>query len=219
MTLAYPNTLDFNETPVRDPQGDTDWCLTRYDIKMQSVINIAAEVMAAIRYRLKLHRKTLSVKFNGREYIPQVQRGNTGTVDAQNGPKPQVCQFFQLTNTTWLLNYHIIAHYWQNPHGTGINAITTLGNYNDNNVGSDVIYNRWSESVEIVNNFTTRVREGQYAIRSDNLGEQQADELRSRMAVVSVPFGFLRRSSNYKVSDNGLAIQYRVVQNAPWSGV
>lgn len=224
VTLAYPHFIDFNHIPVRDPQSDTDWHLERYDIKVQTIINLdylstiapdlvgvvanAAEIMQAIRYRLQLHRCQLSVTFNGKEYIPIRQGGNDGYVDAKNGPKPQLCQLFEMTNTSFLLNYHIIAHYWQN--NTVPRDGTTISN--NNNEGNNVLYNRWTESVEMNSTqFTTRVREGQYAIRSDNVDGKTADELRSNMAVVSVPEGFLRKSSKYTVSEDGLAIQYRVV--------
>lgn len=229
VTLAYPHIFDFRHVPVRDPDGDTDWYLERYDIKVQTLVNLdylptiapdlvgvsanAAEIMQAIKYRLELPRRQLSVTFNGAEYIPVRQAENRGYVDASNGPKPQLCQVFALTNTSFLVNYHIIAHYWQN------NTTPRSGDsiVNVNNVGNNVLYNRWTESVDIdAQQFTTRTREGRYAIRSDNVDGKTADELRSNMAVVSVPTGFLRKSSSYKISEDGLTIQYRVVDEEQW---
>ena len=222
--MAYPHIFQFDQSPLRDPKSDTDWCIEKYEIKIQSVINLdylptiapdlvgvsanAAEIMAAIKYRLMLHQKKLSVTFNGKEYIPIRQGNNRGYVDARNGPKPQICQIFELTNTTFLLNYHIIAHYWQrNTDPRDENNLV-----NRNNPANNVLYNRWSETAEMDNcQYTTRTRTGEYAIRSDNVDGQTADELRSNMAVVSVPNGFLRKSSKYTVSEDGLAIQYQVV--------
>src|SRR5690606_6277255 len=119
-------------------------------------------------------RKTLSFKFNNYELIPQVQRGTNGSCDAVNGPQPQDCQILQLTNETFLILYRITAQYREK---TQINDNGTITNER----GSDVLTNRWSETVEIDGaNFTkAKVREGKFVIRSDNAANKTPDQFRS----------------------------------------
>ncbi len=206
---------------------------TKFDITVQSIINVEylsllatqlldagnpathnpAEIMKAVRSRLLQQRKTLSYKFNDVELIPAKQSRdgseNTlpGTVDAKNGPLPQSCIINTLTNTTFLITYHIIAHYWEN---LNINFDRMPLSINDR--GHNVISNRWTESVEIDEClYTTRIREGVYFIRSDNREALIADQLRTDMAVLSVPTGFVRDSATYTVSKDGLSLTYKIV--------
>lgn len=223
VTIPYVYTTRFHQRPVYDDMGNVDWMTTRFDIAVQGVVNYnylrlmnsdavgiidqnPAAVMKAVREKLLTPRKTLSFKFNNYELIPQVQRGTNGSCDAVNGPQPQDCQILQLTNETFLILYRITAQYREK---TQINDNGTITNER----GSDVLTNRWSETVEIDGaNFTkAKVREGKFVIRSDNAANKTPDQFRSNFAVVSVPQGFLRRQSRYTVSPDGLALQYRVV--------
>jgi hypothetical protein len=225
--LPYGSTTKFLQQAIRD-DSNTDWICTTFDIQMQTIINVAylsqlapdmipgntnatpvnpVDIMSVIRARLMRHRRSFSFKFDGVEMIPQNAGGVPGNVDAQNGPMPQSCSYFLITNTTFLLTYHIIAKYWEN--------VAALGAGNDfranNQQGAAVLYNRWAETVEIdYAGFSTRVREGKYAIRSDNSFGFIADQLRSGMAVLGLPAGWLRESSRYTVTPDGLAIQYRI---------
>lgn len=236
VTLAYCFTTDLRQEAVRDDQGDTDFCLTKFDIQVQSVLNVAylaqlvpdivaqvgredfsnsaADIMNMVRKRLLAHRRPLSFIFNGVELIPKVDN-QVGYVDAMNGPKPQHCSITPVTNETFLLRYHIIAHYWECPRidrevaadGPGQGQLVRQGQG-----GTPVLFNRWSERVEIdEKNYSKRIREGKYMIRSDNATGVTVDELRRDMAVVGVPEGFLRESSEYQVSPDGLSLQYRLV--------
>lgn len=230
IVFPYANITQFDQSAVYDDMGETDFFLTRFEIRLNAVINsdymsllaptlspdrqpvtdIAADIMNVVRKPLMTPRKTLSVKFNGVELIPGSGLDNPatrGTVDASNGPQPQSCTIVPLTNKTFLVSYHIIAHYWENNLSLGITAP-----FVSNRTGNDVLFNRWSETVEVDNaNYTTRTRTGKYRIRSDNADGFQADQLRSRMAVVGVPAGFNRASSQYTISPDGLAISYNVV--------
>lgn len=221
--LPYSFTTGFRQEAVYDDMSGTDWILTRFDIQIQCVVNAdyatqlapelvgiqtrsAADVMNIIRSRLLKPRKRLSFKFNGVELIPQPQEGigSPGDVDARNGPQPQSCILIELTNTTFYMVYHIVAHYWEH---NRIDAPDVV-----NQDGNNILYNRWSETVEIDNcNYSRKTREGKFMIRSDNREGYIADQLRSQFAVVSIPPGFLRDSSSYTVSPDGLAIQYRIV--------
>ncbi len=224
ISLPYSNFIRFKQEAMRDEMSDTDWYLQKFDIEVQCLIDVdylaalapdligfltpinPAGIMQAIRARLMVHRKTLSVTFNGQELIPKIQQGITGTVDAQNGPKPQDCTFVEMTNKLFVMRYHIIAHYWEN------NEFEDILEDLNNKPGNTVLTNRWSETVDIDNrNFTTRMREGKFIIRSDNTQGLIADQVRSQMAVVGVPDDFLRLRSHYKVDPSGLAIQYQVV--------
>lgn len=222
ITLPYGNLTRFEQTAVRDELGDTDWCMTKFDIQAICLINVnylsllapdlaatnanPATIAGVIRARLLEHKKQLSVTFNGVELIPS-RAFVPGFVDAKNGPKPQSCTLTNLTNTTFILNYHIIAHYWERPDVVpGRTPVLT------NQPANNVLYNRWTETVDMDNcQITTRTRDGKFVIRSDNVDGIIADEARTQMAVVGVPSGFLRQSSKYTVSPDGLAIAYNVV--------
>lgn len=223
--LPYGLTTKFRQEPVYEELGKTDFFCTKFDIQVQGILNInyisaiapnynidpttapdnAGAIMKAIRARLLKPRKTLSCMINDVELIPAAT-GGPGTVDVMNGPQPQACDIQQLTEVTFLITYHIIAHYWEN-NRRDEGALDV-----DNNPGNPVLFNRWSETVDIDQSMvTTRTREGKYRIRSDNIEGRQADWVRSQMAVVGVPGGFIRESSQYKIDPSGLVIQYKVV--------
>ncbi len=232
ITLPYFHCTNFKQIAIRDDLGDTDWILTRFQISGNCVINAdytellapdlienngeigsdsAAFLMKVIRTRLMTHKKRLSYTFNGVELMPTVQSGNIGTVDAENGPKPQSCDILHLYNNMFYISFSITASYWENGSSTrNINSDDEPPN-TDNPRGNPVLFNRWSESVEINElNFTSRVRNGKFKIRSDNDSGFIADQLRTKMCVVGVPKGFLRYSSRYTVTPDGLAIQYQI---------
>lgn len=215
ITLPYAFNTQFRQEAVYDELSNTDWVLTKFDVETQAVITAsymksltpdyagaddsnAAEIMKAIRVRLLTPRRQLILSFNGIDLIPQ--NNLPGTVDARNGPQPQHCIITALNNSTFLLSYRVIGHYWENdadPNGSQNNP---------------VLWNRWEESVDIdMANFTTRTRSGTFVIRSDNSEGKIADQLRTQMAVVGVPSGFIRQSSRYTVRPDGLAINYAVV--------
>lgn len=220
ITLPYASTTNFSQEAVFE-ESDTDWNLTKYDISVQAVLNsdyintIApqlagvttnpARLMVLLRKYLLQPRQRLSMTFNGIELIPQIQQGNRGPVDAKNGPQPQSCKILQLNNNTFLLSYRIVAHYWEN-------LDIDRPELDTNFVGCNVIYNRWTETMEIdARNFSRRTREGKYAIRSDNADGFIVDRYRADMAQLAVPEGWLRERSSYIVSKDGLSMSYTVV--------
>ena len=221
-------TTSFVQEAVND-DTNTDQILMKFDIMATFVINTnytsfiapfltnlatgqpvaaPAEIMTYIRSRLLQKRKTLSVNFNGKELIPQKQTGINGTVDAMNGPDPKSCRITQLTSITFLVDFHIVAHYWENLQTiVAGNTVTFI-----NKPGNSVLSNRWTETVDIDNcMYSTRTRHGKFQIRSDNVSGYIADQLRSQFAVTGVPVGFLRQRSNYVVSPDGLTLSYTIV--------
>ena len=229
ITLPYGATTSFKQVAVRDDLGDTDWILTRFDITVNAVINLdylpllapdlvnastgdtASFLMKTVRPRLLQHRKRLSFTFAGEELIPEIQEGNLGTVDADNGPKPQTCDILELTNTTFLISYHIIASYWEN-FADASATFTPPPVSIDNPTGNPVLFNRWTDSIDISDlSMSRRTREGKFRIRSDNAAGLIADQFRFAMAQLGVPAGFLRESSRYVVSPDGLSLQYQIV--------
>lgn len=229
ITIPYTYTTSFNQEVVYDEISSTDWYCTKFDIQVQGIINLAyidviapkytaisapdnaAAIMNAIRVDLLKPRKKLSFKVNDIELIPQATTDagssltNPGTVDVRNGPKPMSCSYSLITGVTFIIHYHITAYYWEN------NDVDTDSLEVTNRTGNPVLYNKWSEMVEIDGCLMSkRIREGKYVIRSDNDKGLRADELRSAMAVVGVPRGFVRESSRYKISPDGLGIEYTV---------
>lgn len=213
---------------IYDP-SNTDRILTKYSISVQTVITAdyiglllpslvvpdgfqlsVVAAMQLIQQKLLAPRKALSLKFNGVEMMPAKQQGVTGTVDASNGPRPLKCELIPMdgaTNTTFILLYSIEASYWIS------NSNQSITDPNKNLPGNVVLYNRWSEGVNIDGeNRTVRTRKGKILIRSDNIKGWIADYARASMAVVSLPPGrFLRKRSSYVVDENGLGLAYEVV--------
>lgn len=226
ITLAYNSTTYFRQEAVYEEVGGVDRMLTRYDITCQSVINSnylssiasnllvngqpgtdnAALIMNAIREKLLKPRRALSFTFNGVDIIP-ISPATFKRLDAKNGPQPRYCDIIQFNNSTFMISFAITAHYWEN------NVVNISANpVVKNNPGNPVLFNRWSERVSIDNcNYTTRTRQGKYGIRSDNVEGKTADSFRSDMAVLGVPEGFLRHSSDYAISPDGLILEYSIV--------
>lgn len=220
ITLPYPLTTRFQQEAVRDDLGNVDWCATKFDIQVQCVLNAdylegisseyegldavnAAGVVQFIRRRLLEHRRELVFSCNGETLVPPAAEVS-GTVDVRNGPTPQSCTITQLSSETFLLVYHITAHYWER-----YDSDQTRG---DNLATNPVMYNRWTESVHLDNcMYSTRNRSGKLMIRSDNNLGKTPDDFRNTLATVGVPDGFLRKSAKYVISPDGLALQYDIV--------
>lgn len=221
VVLPYAMITSFKQEAVYDDEGQVDWYLTRFDVECQAVLNYnylpilapdlvgetqnPAYIMAVVRNRLLKPKQRLSVQINGVELIPQ--NGLPGSVDADNGPKPQSCNITNLTDVTFMLTFRIVASYWELQQGSSTLSTAPQGG----GIGNAVLFNRWSESIDIDNlNYTKRTREGKFVIRSDNNRGIIADIARAQMATVGVPVDFIRESSSYKIAPNGLAVMYRV---------
>ncbi len=230
--LPYAHTTSFTQSAEYE-ESRTDRCYTKFDISLQAIVNSdyiyllapdltaggeattksPSDIMKVIRSRLLKQRKILSFKFNGYELIPTPTTNEgavnqiPGSVDAKNGPQPQSCDIIELTNTTFLIKYHIIAYYWEN------NTVTPGANPTAlNRPGNGVIYNRWTETVDIDRRiYTTSTRKGKYLIRSDNLEGNIADKYRAQMCLLGIPPGMIRQSTNFTVTPDGLGVEYNVV--------
>jgi hypothetical protein len=196
-------------------ESDVNRIYTKFDLSLQAVLNAdyskalgvpadisgPAAIMNYIRQTLLKQRQKLVVSCAGVQINPTVQMGLMGTVDAKNGPQPQHCKIIQLTNTTFLIDYRIIAHYWENNPNGGPNL-----------PANTVLSNRWSETVDMDDcQYSTRTREGTYIIRSDNVSLVTVDQVRPAMAMLGVPAGFLRVMSQYRADPDGLRLAWRVV--------
>jgi hypothetical protein len=225
--LPYPFFTDCKQEAIGDDLSNTDWTGIKFDIVVQTIINTSylnvidptlvgiatnpTDIMSAIRTKLLARRKRLSLKQNGVELIPQPQSQNgvpiSGTVDSRNGPIPIACDISHVAMTAFLVTYRITAQYWQNTkvQAAGSNPLVL------NNIASNVLYNRWSETVDIdENQYSTITRDGKYMIRSDTIDGLTADQLRFEMTTLAARRGFLRVASHYTVSPDGLAIQYKI---------
>lgn len=225
VTFPYTHIISMRQDGVYDDVSHTDWCGTAIDLQCQSIVDYnylaalyptligkttnPAEIKKAIRTRLMQPRRALSVKCGGIELIPGAT-GGLGTVDTANGPIPQSCVLTDLTNESFLMTYHIKGVYWEN------NITNPNGNPITENIpGNPILFNRWTEIQTIdQNQFSTVVREGKYKIRADNVEGYLVDDgrgkLRERMCQLGLRDGFIRTSSQYTVTPDGLAMQYRI---------
>lgn len=191
-----------------------------------------AAIIKSLRSRLLEPRRTLSFFVNGIDLIPKTYRNRTevgrpgftvplgtlGTsisdpevpgvdinqnyqgVDSDNGPKPKYCNITRIYDNMFLVSYGITATFYENRRGRNINNV----------IGSNVLYNRWKETIEVDNlQYTKRVRTGKIKVRSDGTGDVPADIMAS-MAVVGVPAGFVREGSQYNLSPDGLTLDYAI---------
>jgi hypothetical protein len=109
-----------------------------------------------------------------------------------------------MTDNLFIMEYSVQATYWEN-YSTHPSLPVS------NQAGNNVLYNRWTEKVEMDDcQYSTRTREGKFMIRSDNASGFIADQMRSQMAVLSVPEGFLRQSTNSSLSPDGLTLSYTI---------
>lgn len=226
VSLPYPMTSTFDITAVYEDSG-TDRIYSKYAISVECLINMtyirqidstlvagipdadipdnAASIVGAIRNKLLQPRKELSFLCNGVELIPKKQEGINGTVDAKNGPVPKSCSITRFNNITFLLRYVIEAHYWEKRTNTDVLTV------NVNEVAGTTLTCRWTESVSMDDCLvSTRVRSGYYIIRSDNVEGNRADDIRTHMAPLAVPEGFLRKKSSYKLDPDGLRVAFEV---------
>ncbi len=226
VTLPFCDTSSFRQESIRD-ESDTDQYLTKVDLQVQCVITSdylaaitkdivppplmqagvpitenAATIMSVIRSQLLQPRKPFHFTFNGASLLPERRAGMIGVNDARNGPVPQSCTIIELTNSCFIINFHIIAHYWE-ANTVAANGVIT------NQLGNDIILNRWTESIELDSaQFIRKTREGKWIIRGDNAAA--ADRYRTAAAGVGVAPGFIRESSRYSISPDGLTVSYRV---------
>lgn len=220
--LPYSHLTQFNQESLYDDSG-TDKIATKFDVRVQCVINLnhlqliepgdgtlgvfpaganAATLISALREKLLRPRRSLSIKVNGQEMIPN-PTGGPGTVDAMNGPQPRACNIVQVTAETCLVDYQIQAHYVEN--------LTQPADRLGNRQVQLLLVNRWTEAVTIDDlGASVRVRSGRFVLRSDNRLGKIPDELRDQFAVLSVPAGFLRQSGRYTAEPDGLALSYEI---------
>lgn len=228
--FPYAFTTKFDQEAVYDDVGKTDWCYMKVDMIVRTVVDVAylpiiapdllntttspATIMTLIRQRLLRPRRHISLTMDGIELLPKHRLAPDGlpvilgTVDAKNGPQPQSCSITQLTDRSFLLDYHVIAHYFErdNPDSSGSGGLNT-----NRQTGNAVLYNRWTDSIDIDSlNFSSRTREGKFVIRSDAEAAITVDQLRRQMAHLAIPRGFVRDSSHYSVSPDGLGLSYRI---------
>lgn len=207
ITLPYPYHTSFSQESVFE-SSDTDKLYTKTDATCQCVINTdyiatigggaaggPAEIMSTIRAKLLQPRKALSITFNGTNLVPAQPAGKT--VDAKNGPHPMSCSYQLLTNTTFLMSFRIVTYQAEGSRGE---------------LNTTALSDRWTESIEFdAGSYGTRRRDGVVIISSSNPAGQQAKNIQNQLAVVGIPKGFVRQSSRYEVSPDGLELRFSVV--------
>lgn len=229
IVLPHSQAASFKKGALQDEFSKTDWYLTKYEIVVQCLINTnyinlidptltsnanplfktsPANICQAIYTKLMTKRKTLAYIVDGVDMIPSLQNGNTGTVDAKNGPEPKSCNFINLTDSTFILVFSIVAHYWENnqitPSGTPLVSLNKKGNI--------ALSNKWMESVEIDQfGLTTRNRNGEFVIRSDNYDGATPYDLIPQMTMLTIPSGFMRQKSRYTMTPDGLKLKYDII--------
>lgn len=228
INLPYSLCSKLNQEAVPDP-SNTDLSVTRFDVEIVATVNWdyiqaivpndarvdsatprnAAMVIAYVRARLLARRKRLRIRFNGFDLIPAL-----GAVDSANGPQPLFCEITPVSsnvdNDTFVFRYGIVAHYVELDDPT--NPVPR-----NRNTPSPVVYHRWKESVDIDDcNFTARTREGSFKIRSDPANPTTPDDLRSSLAVMSIPEGFLRKQRSFWQDEGGLTLHYRITDQEYW---
>lgn len=229
VSLPYMTTTAFSQEAEYD-ESDTDLMVTKFDITVQGVLNTAyinsidptmgtdssvnnpAAINNWIRSKLLAPRRYLSFKVNDTEMIPRVL-SQRGTTDSLNGPRPKLCNIIWLTNSTFLIQYRIVAKYWEaiKRDNTAIPPTVNSGDANG------ILSHRWTEVVEVDQfELSTWHRSGKFTIRSDNPDGFIAQRYLDTMCNVGVPRFMLRKKQRYEVSPDGLSITYQIVDEEPW---
>lgn len=149
----------------------------------------AAYIAAAIRHDFLVPRKPFYFIVNGSTYM-QVPSG----LDVKNGPKPISCNVTAIHgDQVFYVDYTIEVY--SKECSTALNFLT----------------HRWEDSVSIdQDKRTTATRSGRITCRSDILAN--ADQLRGIVSL-PVPQGFVRTKADYKLSRDGLVLQYTFVDH------
>lgn len=228
ISLPYNENTKFTQEVVYDEFSKTDAVAVKFIVETTFVLSThflqllapkifeasdaaqlsynAADLVVALGYRLRRPRRAFSLKFGATELVPSPE--GAGTVDADNGPKPIHFKYNQLTPEAFVCEYKIEATY-VDTRRVGDSKIDVV--QKADNAGGGVLFHRWEESVSIDDcQYTKRTRKGRLTIRSDNPDAITPDKLRDDMVVLSVPDGWVRESSEYAVSSNGLSLDYTV---------
>lgn len=206
ITFISPLHTSFTQECLYDP-SDTDREFVKLDVTVQCLITpdvatgvgipessqgSAAAMAKYMREKLTVPRKAWSIKSSDVELIPS----HGATVDAKNGPHPQSFNFTMMTEQTFIATWRCIGHFSSVDTPEAANYFTSV---------------RWSDEVSIDDlNYSTRTRRGRYRIRSDNKLTQEVDRIRRAVAILGVPRGFLRKSSRYTLSEDGLQIDFEI---------
>ena len=226
VSLPLTTTTSF-DCKARSDDSGTDLMLFDYDLAVTSLVapeylpmifpnalassaGNPATIMKMVRARLMTRRKRLTFTFNGIDALPAFIPETDSGVDADNGPIPMHCQCIDMENGSWMISYRIRASYWDRPQNQASQGNQVIYSGNDQ-TPSPVLNNRWSETVSLDRRqYSTKVRTGKIRIRSDNVQGFTPDMLRSQFCVLSLPEGFLRESSEYTVTPDGLCLQYTI---------
>lgn len=152
----------------------------------------APAAFARIEHYLEQPRKRLTYVINGTTVLDVAAlQSVTGTGDVANGPMPEVLSVVRVDGgaAIWV-EFKVVAH-------VRICPGTTPQGY---------LSNRWKESITIDDTArTTRTRTGRVILRSDF---QVAPDSFRGLATPPIPAGFVRESSNYEITTDGLQVQY-----------
>lgn len=234
VSLPWPFYTRFNQEAVYDQSpsgGNTDWIGTKYDIEIMATVNFnylgmlcselqnadgtpkttnPVDIIRIIKWKLLQPRRSLSILYNGQELIPVTQQGMAranSPSDSDNGPKPQSVNITQMTEALFLIQFHVIAMYWEKPLIVEANGQLTIKNA----AGSPALFNRWTESVEIdVCDFSIWEREGQVRLRTDNTQGWALNDIKPLFANIGIHKGFIRENRTYRATADGLTLEYKI---------
>jgi hypothetical protein len=192
ISIPYPKTNDISDESVYD---SSDYLYTKWTFRVGGVIfsNSPASsggeqppaTLARIEHYLEQPRKRLTYVINGTTVLDVAGDASvTGTGDCQNGPFPEVLSVVRVDGG---------AAIW-------VEFKVTTQQY---------LSNRWKETVNIDDECrTTRNRAGRIILRSDF--NAAPDSFRG-LCTPPIPTGFIRESSQYEITEDGLRIQYQFV--------
>ena len=215
ISFSDVNTLSFTQTPIYT-QDKVEYLWDEFEIKVSALFTNSPnafppgnlnESPAQTYLRLIgcLSKKRKTLIYGDTAIVINSPRAGANT-DANWGPEPQVLSCTQLTPTTWRIEFSVKTWLYD-----------CCGNNSLKNT-KPFIANRWSEVSTIDENFVTTVtRSGRLYFRADglnnigNLGAGSTDTFRS-VIVAACPLrnGFKRYPSQYKLSDDGLTIEYTI---------
>jgi hypothetical protein len=200
VSIPYPKTFDVSDESVYE---NGDYLYTRWSFRVGGVIftgaysggEAPATALVRVEHYLEQPRKRLTYVINGRTVLDVAASVNTtGTGDCQNGPFPEVLSVVRVDGgaAIWV-EFKVTAHVRSCPGGPTQSYLS----------------NRWRESLSIDDECrTTRDRQGRIVLRSDFGADP--DTFRG-IVTPPIPTGFVRESSRYELTEDGLRIQYQFI--------
>ena len=216
VSLGFIRTIQIAQEAVYDP-SDSDYLYTRINIKVSSILNrdisppadntgtqTPAQQIVALRGKLMTQCKQLTFAVGADVLFSSPLAGQQE--DVKHGPKPLYCNIMRIDGgSTMHIEFAIETYVYDE------GCTDTFRSY---------ISNRWKESHQIdENGMTKRTISGKVFFRGNFIDGKKLSQVKNTADYyrtllppnVSIPQGFKRMSMEFTVPEDGLGLEYTIV--------